>query len=95
MAKYERLVRVSEDFGAYAAGGYENAVRRLFEFEEIGRSPDQIRSGTSEPWERYTSRLPDGTIHTSRGWEMVLGRLLGYEGFGLWPEELKERVNAE
>lgn len=95
MAQYERLVHISEDFGAYAVGGYKNAVRRLCEFEEIGYSPDQIRSGTAEPWERYTFRSPDGTIHTRRGWEMVLGRLMEYEGFGLWPEELKEKVKNE
>ena len=69
-----------------ARRGYDEAVRRLYEYESSGVLPEDARTGhIRKNWERYTVKAPDGAIRPRRGWEHILGRLKSYESFGLTP----------
>ena len=68
MANPEKIVFYMPDGTLAARGGYNIAVRRLFELENQRR-----------PLERYTVRGPDGEPFPRRGIELVLGRLYDYD----------------
>ena len=75
-----------------ARRGYDDAVRRLYEYESSGVLPEDARDGhirANREW--YTIKVPDGAIRPRRGWEHVLGRLKGYESFGLTPGQWREK----
>ena len=85
-----------EDGSVTVRGGYECAVRRLYEYERSGVPPDgEIRCCRKATWEPYTAKAPNGQILARRGWEYVLGRLFAYERSKLAPEQWKQRHKAD
>ena len=85
-------VMVWPDGSMTARCGYDEAVRRLYEYESSGVLPEDARNGhVRADWERYTVKTPDGVIRPRRGWERVLGRLKSYESFGLTPRQWREK----
>ena len=68
MADPEKIVFYTPEGALAARGGYEAAIRRLYELENQRR-----------PQERYTVRGPGGKPFPRRGIELVLGRLYEYE----------------
>lgn len=68
MADPEKIVFYTPEGALAARGGYEAAIRRLYELENQRR-----------PLERYTVQGAGGEPRPRRGIELVLGRLYDYE----------------
>lgn len=91
-SQIDRSVILGEDGSVTTRYGYEYAVRRLYEYERSGITPDGDAADLQRhSWVLYTMKAPNGEIFACRGWEHILGRLFANECSGLTPEQWRQK----